>query len=148
MIGRRWMQSPRRSLTRFPSALSGKGRKGGGRGRGDSRSYTAMQPRVSVSWLWMAQPAPKCRTGRRDETRPDARPGPWHHRARVLPGAPPAPGHFSPFFYHRPPPFVLLIEFFSFASRRRPRIALRAEIEGRIRRGGTAGAPRRKETGQ
>lgn len=50
------------SLTSFPSALSGK-RRGRREGGGDSRTYTATQPRVSVSWLWMAQPAPKCETG-------------------------------------------------------------------------------------
>lgn len=49
---------------------------------GNFRTYTATRFCVSVSWLWIVHPAPKCKTG--DVTSLDAKPSPWHHRARVL----------------------------------------------------------------
>lgn len=128
------MQSPR--FSRLPSFCIT---------RDNFRTYTATQLCLSVSWLWMVQAAPKCKAG--DGTRLDAKPGSLASSGARSPGAPRVvdPGHFSPFFYLRPPPFVLLIEFFSFASRRRPRITLRAEIERRIRRSETARRARHEE---
>lgn len=110
MIGRRWMQSSRRSCS--PSfCITG----------GNFRTYTATRLCVSVSWLWMVHPAsPKCKAG--DGSRLDAKPRSLASSGARSPGAPRVP-HFSPFFCLRSPPFVLLIEFFSLASRRRPRVA-------------------------
>lgn len=99
------------------------------------------RPCVRVSWLRIAQPTEmqgeggRCRRRRRCcllacSLRYESG-GPWRHWVgeRVLRWVPVGGrAHFSPFFQARPPPFVLLIEFFPAAS------GLCAEIERRARR--------------
>lgn len=115
MIGRRWMQSPRCPLTRFPSALSGVGR--------GKRVTPARTRRRNSACRWVGcgrRDQPRNAERGRDGTRPDAEARSLASSGARSPRCAADPGHFSPFFYHRPPPFVLLIEFFSFeASRRR-----------------------------
>lgn len=104
------MQSPRRSLARFPLSKGV-----------TPRGYTATLRVCELAADGASSPEMQ---GGADRTRPPMR---GEGRSLASSGAA-GPGHFSPFFHLRPPPFVLLIEFFSFASRRRPRYVQKSSV--------------------